>query len=229
MSSKPFKKSYAIFFILYILFFSCESCAIAAVVNGTNSLSIDSDLETISNDAVSTTSQETTIVREPNEDSLKNGEVKTHKRGPSHIQRYDKLQSHEVKDVLLIFLFVVKHLAEDQMIFWWQQYSEADVVNFFTLIEMSLNCFKYIGKRHIKVVPTAVVDSAKIKPAKAHTLPARMNPPDFNHEGTGTLVIHTQNRENLVNTGKVVSCFITKVKQLTDRYMLFIFAMVVFT
>lgn len=174
-----------------------------AVVNGTNSMSIESDLSTLSSDALSTASQETTIVRESNEDSLKNGEVKTHKRSASHIQRYDKLQPQEVKDVLLIFLFVVKYLAEDQLIFWWQQYSEADVVNFFTLTEMCLNCFKYVGKRNISVVKTAVVDSAKSKPAKAHTLPARMNPPDFNHEGTGTLVIHTVNRENLVNTGKI--------------------------
>lgn len=167
-------------------------------------MSIESDLSTMSSDALSVVSQETTIVRDSNEDSLKNGEVKCHKRGASHVQRYDKLQPQEVKDVLLIFLFVVKHLAEDQLIFWWQQYSEADVVNFFTLIEMSLNCFKYVGRRNITVVKTAVVDSAKNKPAKAHTLPARMNPPDFNHEGTGTLVIHTVNRENLVNSGKSI-------------------------
>lgn len=178
-----------------------EAIAGQTIMNGTNSMSIESDLSTMSGDVQSVASQETTIVREGHEDGLKNGDVKSHHRVPSHVQRYDKLQPQEVKDVLLIFLFVVKYMAEDQMISWWQQYSETDVVNFFSVLEMCLNCFKYVGRRNINVVKSAVVDTARPKPAKAHTLPARMNPPDFSHEGTGTLVIHTVNRENLVATG----------------------------
>lgn len=165
-------------------------------------MSIESDLSAMSGDPHSTVSQETTIVRENQEESAKTGDGKTHHRAPSHVQRYDKLQPQEIKDVLLIFLFVVKYLAEDQLISWWQHYPESDVVNFFTLLEMCLNCFQYVGKRNITVIKTPVVDNVKSKPTKAHTLPARMNPPDFNHEGTGTLVIHTVNRENLVSTGR---------------------------
>lgn len=118
-----------------------------------------------------------------------------------HLHRYDKFQPNEVKDILLCFLFIVKYVGEDQLICWWQQCSEGDVVNFFATLEMSLYCFKYIGKRNIAIIKTPVTDNAKSKAPKAHTLPARMNPSDFNHENTGTLVTYTTvNRENLVNS-----------------------------
>lgn len=184
-----------------------EAIAGQTLLNGTNSMSVESDLSAMSGDAHSAISQDTTVVRDGQEDGVKNDDVKSHQRAASHVQRYDKLQPQEVKDVLLIFLFVVKYMAEDQMITWWQQYPEQDVVSFFTVLEMCLHCFKYVGRRNINVVKTPVADAAKPKPAKAHTLPARMNPPDFTHEGTGTLVIHTVNRENLVVAGKIMYIF----------------------
>lgn len=153
----------------------------------------------LSGDGQSTISQDTTIVRE---ECLRNGDAaKSHKRTTSLIQRYDKLQPQEVKDIFLIFLFVVKYISEDQLLKWWQNYGETDIVNFFTVLEMSLHCFKYVGKRNIIVVKTSE-DNVKVKSKKAHTLPARMNPSEIsNHEPTGTLVIHTT-RENLVTSGK---------------------------
>ncbi|EFA03420.2 Dedicator of cytokinesis protein 11-like Protein [Tribolium castaneum] len=170
--------------------------AIAGQING-NSLSIDSDISAISGDAQSTASQDTTIIRD---EVLRNGDAKaSHTRTTSHVQRYDKLQQHEVKDVLLIFLFVVKYIGEDQLITWWQQYSDGDVTNFFTVLEMCLHCFKYVGERNVTVVKSLTVDSVKSNPKKAHTLPARMNPAEINHENTSTLVIHMANRENLVS------------------------------
>nr|CAH7754240.1 unnamed protein product [Callosobruchus chinensis] len=172
-----------------------EAIAGQSLVNG-NSMSIDSDISAISGDAQSTISQDTTIVKE---DGLKNGEVKTHTRTTSHIQRYDKLQQQEAKDILLAFLFVVKYISEEQLIMWWQHYNESDVLNFFLVLEMCLHCFKYSGKRNVSVVRTGEGDSAKVKSKKAHTLPARMNPSEINHEPTSTLVIHTT-RENLVAT-----------------------------
>lgn len=75
-------------------------------------MSIESDLSVISGDGQSSTSQETTIVRDGQGDVVRNGEVKGHHRSPSHMHRFDKLQPTEVKDILLIFLFVVKHLSE---------------------------------------------------------------------------------------------------------------------
>ncbi|RZC34337.1 dedicator of cytokinesis protein 9 [Asbolus verrucosus] len=174
-----------------------EAIAGQSLVNG-NSLSIESDISVISTDAQSTTSQDTTIIRDDvirSEDSIKT----SHTRTVSHVPRYDKLQQSEVKDVLIIFLFIVKYLNEEQLIAWWQQYNESDVANFFTILEMSLHCFKYVGKRNVTVIKSQCVDNVKNNPKKAHTLPARMNPAEINHENTSTLVIHMTNRENLVS------------------------------
>ncbi|CAH0557569.1 unnamed protein product [Brassicogethes aeneus] len=171
-----------------------DAIAGQSLING-NSRSIDSDLSTMSGDAQSTLSQDTTLIK----DEQKNGEVKSHTRTTSQVQRYDKLQPQEVKDVLLIFLFVVKYLSEEQLIMWWEQYSDSDVVNFFAILEMSLYCFKYNGKRNVTVIKGG---DGKSGAKKAHTLPARMNPTEINHEGTGTLVIHT-NRESLVSDNEV--------------------------
>lgn len=171
-----------------------DAIAGQSLING-NSRSIDSDLSILSGDAQSTVSQDTAVVKE----DLKNGEFKSHTRSTSHVQRYDKLQPQEVKDMLLIFMYVVKYLSEEQLVMWWQQYSETDVVNFFTILEMSLYCFKYSGKRNVTVVKPNQPEPCKNNPKKAHTLPARMNPSEINHENTSTLVIHTT-RENLVNS-----------------------------
>ncbi|XP_074040157.1 dedicator of cytokinesis protein Ziz isoform X3 [Leptinotarsa decemlineata] len=169
-----------------------EAIAGQSLVNG-NSLSIDSDISTMSGDAQSTISQDPSIIRE---ERLRIDDTKSHNRTTSHVQRYDKLQPQEVKDVLLIFLFVVKYLSEEQLTMWWQNCSETDIYNFFSILEICLHCFKYVGKRNIK---TNDNDNAKAKSKKAHTLPARMNPSEMNHENTSTLVIHTT-RENLIST-----------------------------
>ncbi|KAI4466055.1 dedicator of cytokinesis dock [Holotrichia oblita] len=182
-----------------------DAIAGQSIVNGYSSMSIESDISTISGDNQSNISQETTIIREVREE-VKNGEVKSHKRGLSisqsaHLHRYDKLQPSEVRDILIIFLFVVKYLGESQLISWWQKCADVDVVNFLSVLEMSLHCFKYVGARNVVVVKGPIVETTKSRTAKAHTLPARMNPSDIAHENTSTLIIHTrENRESLVNS-----------------------------
>lgn len=180
-----------------------DAIAGQSIVNGHSSMSLESDLSTMSGDNNSVTSQETTIIRD---DTLKNGDLKTHRRGLSitqstQIHRYDKLHQSESKDIFLVFLFVVKYMGDDQLLSWWQKSTDADVVGFFSVLELALGYFKYIGKRNIVLVKSQSVSSVKSKSTKAHTLPARMNPSEINHENTGTLVIHTRdNRENLINS-----------------------------
>ncbi|XP_043462362.1 dedicator of cytokinesis protein 9 isoform X3 [Leptopilina heterotoma] len=170
------------------------------MVNGYSCTSIESDVSTMSGASQSNISQETTIIREPLENGTK--EHKCHSRSLSVAQstnRCDKLQPSEVKDVLLGFLFIIKYLGDHQIIAWWQQCSDTEVLNFFTIIEMSLQHFRYVGKRQI--VANAVKEGGKPRAAKAMTLPARMAPPDFSNDNptTGTLQPHnTVARENLV-------------------------------
>lgn len=105
-------------------------------MNGTSSMSIDSD---DSADGHSTVSQETTIIRDLKDND---SDFKTHSRSFSGVTnisqtagRCDKFQVSEVKDVLLCFLFVVKHLGEESLISWWQQSEDNVVFYFFSVIE----------------------------------------------------------------------------------------------
>ncbi|XP_023290391.1 dedicator of cytokinesis protein 9 isoform X2 [Orussus abietinus] len=177
------------------------------LVNGYSCASIESDASTMSGASQSNVSQETAIIREPAENGT--SEEKGHSRSLSVTQaspRCDKLQSSEVKDLLLCFLFVIKHLGDHQVIAWWQQCSDVETLSFFTVIELSLHHFKYVGRRQIST--NLANSSGKPRTVKAMTLPARMAPPDFSSESpaTGTLQPHNSTaRENLAenDSGKL--------------------------
>ncbi|XP_033225104.1 dedicator of cytokinesis protein 9 isoform X4 [Belonocnema kinseyi] len=170
------------------------------MVNGYSCASIESDVSTMSSASQSNFSQDTTITREPLENGTK--DLKGHSRSLSVTQasnRSDKLQPLEVKDVLLCFMFIIKYLGDHQIIAWWHQCNDAEILNFFTIVEMSLQHFKYVGRRQIAANTTK--EPGKPRAVKAMTLPARMAPPDFTNDSptTGTLQPHnTAVRENLV-------------------------------
>lgn len=107
------------------------------LVNGYSCASVESDTSTVSGASQSNISQETAIVKELN---MENGmsERKRHSRTLSVTQslpRCDKLQPSEVKDILLCFLFVVKYLGDHQVIAWWQQCNDSEILSFFAVIE----------------------------------------------------------------------------------------------
>ncbi|XP_026677527.1 dedicator of cytokinesis protein 11-like [Diaphorina citri] len=103
------------------------------LLNGASStVSLDSESLLLSSDNNSSVSMETAIQREdttctPNR----------HSRSVSGTQvvRCDKLLSSEVKDILMCFLFLVKHLAQDQLIAWWSNSPPSHVLSFFKLID----------------------------------------------------------------------------------------------
>lgn len=166
--------------------------AIAGQNGNNSSTSLDSDCSTLS--------QDTTIIRNFDQ----NDSVRTHNRSismtqPTVIPRCDKLSICETKDMLICFLFVIKHLSNDQLVMWWQNCTETEIGTFFSILDMCLLYFRYVGKKNI--ILTDMTRDLKIttRSAKASTLPARMCPPtsdSINFE-TGTLT-HVQNRENLV-------------------------------
>ncbi|XP_018313730.1 dedicator of cytokinesis protein 9 isoform X2 [Mycetomoellerius zeteki] len=170
------------------------------LVNGYSCTSVESDTSTVSGASQSNVSQETTIVRELPENGM--NERKRHSRTLSVTQsspRCDKLQPSEVKDILLCFLFIVKYLGDHQVIAWWQQCNDTEILSFFTVIEMSLHHFKYIGKRQIAA--NIANNAGKPRTVKAMTLPARMAPPDFTTESPATSTLQPHNtvtRENLI-------------------------------
>lgn len=164
--------------------------------NGHSSTSLDSDLSALS--------QDTTLIRSVDNQSditLRPG----HNRSvslvqPAIMQRLDKFNEAETKDLLLCFLFVIKHLAPEQMILWWQNCSERETVSFFEVLDMCLLYFRYVGIKNINL-------SERTKDARAvksSTLPARVQSSGdisgSSHDvtnGTGTFN-HLQSRENLI-------------------------------
>lgn len=159
--------------------------------NGHSTHSLDSECSALS---------DTTLARSGQTDStitLRPG----HNRSisvlqPAIIQRLDKFSEAETKDMLICFLFIVKHIAPEYMIMWWQNCTESETVAFFGILELTLYYYRYVGKRNI-----SLSKEAKGKSTKSSTLPARMGAVNgesaSNLPDTGTLN-HVQARENLI-------------------------------
>ncbi|KAL1123769.1 hypothetical protein AAG570_001542 [Ranatra chinensis] len=154
--------------------------AIAAVmVNGGGStVSLDSECSTVSGDGT-TISQETAIHRDEAHATIHTRHARS-VSGQGVIQRCERFQPAEIKDMLVCFLFVLKHLAHDQIIAWWHNCSHDEVLNFFKVIQLCLHEFKYTGRRQI--ASSGVGRGG----TKAMTLPARMQPPDFSTDPLAT-------------------------------------------
>lgn len=172
----------------------------APLKNGTSSTSLNSDCSSMS--------QETTVVIRNCDD----GNSSFHKIGngghnrsismsqtPS-VPRTDKFTFAETKDMLICFLFTIKHLSNDHMITWWHNCTQGETCSFFQVLDMSLIFFRYIGRKQIHLN-----DNDKNQPNKnkSSTLPARIaNSESANsnisttHESGNTL--NHQNRESLI-------------------------------
>ncbi|XP_046801716.1 dedicator of cytokinesis protein 9 isoform X4 [Lucilia cuprina] len=165
----------------------------------------DSSLNSLTSD--SQNSQDTTLGANGNhienmDVALRNG----HNRSISvtHatvMQRCDKFSAAESKDLLLGFLFVIKHLSQEQMIGWWQNCNETETINFMTILELCLIQFRYVGKKNLHLNEESR-DARAVRAAKASTLPARTSPAALENSSnlneTGTLNL-THNRENLLS------------------------------
>uniref|UniRef100_A0A3Q3AYX0 Dedicator of cytokinesis 9 n=1 Tax=Kryptolebias marmoratus TaxID=37003 RepID=A0A3Q3AYX0_KRYMA len=67
----------------------------------------------------------------------------------SSLLRCDKLDQAEIKSLLMVFLHVLKSMSEDALFTYWNKSSSAELMDFFTLIEVCLHQFRYMGKRYI--------------------------------------------------------------------------------
>uniref|UniRef100_A0A674DQ50 Dedicator of cytokinesis 9 n=1 Tax=Salmo trutta TaxID=8032 RepID=A0A674DQ50_SALTR len=63
--------------------------------------------------------------------------------------RCDKLDQAEIKSLLMCFLHVLKSMSEDALFTYWNKASSTELMDFFTLVEVCLHQFRYIGKRCI--------------------------------------------------------------------------------
>ncbi|XP_023683587.1 dedicator of cytokinesis protein 9-like isoform X16 [Paramormyrops kingsleyae] len=68
------------------------------------------------------------------------------------ILRCDKLDQAEIKSLLMCFLHVMKSMSADALFAYWNKSSQAELMDFFTLVELCLYQFRYMGKRYIASV-----------------------------------------------------------------------------
>uniref|UniRef100_A0A673BK88 Dedicator of cytokinesis 9b n=1 Tax=Sphaeramia orbicularis TaxID=375764 RepID=A0A673BK88_9TELE len=67
----------------------------------------------------------------------------------STVLRCDKLDRDEIKNLLMCFLHILKSMSEEALFSYWNKAAPSDLMDFFTLIEVCLHQFKYMGKRFI--------------------------------------------------------------------------------
>ncbi|TRY81520.1 hypothetical protein DNTS_003860 [Danionella cerebrum] len=65
----------------------------------------------------------------------------------SSILRCDKLDREEIKNLLMCFLHVLKSMSEDALFTYWNKATSSELMDFFTLVEVCLHQFRYMGKR----------------------------------------------------------------------------------
>lgn len=92
----------------------------------------------------------------------------THQRSHSIPIRFDKLNTKEVRDLLIIYLWINKNIDEELLINWLKEADDLQLLQMLTLAEMCLHEFKYNGK---KVQPLV-----KSSSNRSHTMPVRMAP-----------------------------------------------------
>ncbi|XP_049532929.1 dedicator of cytokinesis protein 11 isoform X2 [Anopheles darlingi] len=190
-----------------------DTSFLAAIAGQSSSLS-NGHSTTSLNSECSTLSQEGTVVirNQFNESTAANSARPSHARSvsvtqPTLIQRTDKFSVTETKDLLISFLFVVKHLSPEHLIAWWHNCTESETVQFFTVLDLCLLYFRYVGKKHVQVQGEGAKHARGTKAAKASTLPARVLPPSVsngsavestNGYDSGTLNLNPATRENLI-------------------------------
>ncbi|CAG0914598.1 unnamed protein product [Notodromas monacha] len=76
--------------------------------------------------------------------------------------RKDKLTTGEVKELLLCFLWVVKHVPQEFLLAWWKHAANDDIWAFFRVIELALMEFRYRGRSSAQKYPNH-------SPGRGHT------------------------------------------------------------
>lgn len=66
--------------------------------------------------------------------------------------RKDKLDSSEIKDVLIVFVFVLRYLGQDSLIGLLLNYDENEFIDYLSLIELCLKTFRYRGKSNLQTL-----------------------------------------------------------------------------
>uniref|UniRef100_A0A8I3W1W7 Dedicator of cytokinesis 10 n=2 Tax=Callithrix jacchus TaxID=9483 RepID=A0A8I3W1W7_CALJA len=63
--------------------------------------------------------------------------------------RFDKLDQAETRSLLMCFLHIMKTISYETLIAYWQRAPSPEVSDFFSILDVCLQNFRYLGKRNI--------------------------------------------------------------------------------
>ncbi|XP_077421724.1 dedicator of cytokinesis protein 10 isoform X2 [Vanacampus margaritifer] len=63
--------------------------------------------------------------------------------------RCDKLDQAETRSLLMCFLHIMKTISEDVLVSYWHRAIHQEILDFFKILELCLQHFRFMGKRHI--------------------------------------------------------------------------------
>ncbi|XP_076837011.1 dedicator of cytokinesis protein 10 isoform X3 [Brachyhypopomus gauderio] len=75
--------------------------------------------------------------------------------------RFDKLDQAETRGLLMCFLHIMKTISEDVMVAYWHRAIHQEISDFFNILELCLQHFRFLGKRHIARKLAAAVKLAQ--------------------------------------------------------------------
>ncbi|XP_062844216.1 dedicator of cytokinesis protein 10 isoform X2 [Trichomycterus rosablanca] len=75
--------------------------------------------------------------------------------------RFDKLDQAETRGLLMCFLHIMKTISEEVMVAYWQRAIHQEISDFFNILELCLQHFRFLGKRHIARKLAAAVKLAQ--------------------------------------------------------------------
>nr|XP_027829538.2 dedicator of cytokinesis protein 9 isoform X9 [Ovis aries] len=88
----------------------------------------------------------------PERNSEKSNSLEKHQQSGTlgnSVVRCDKLDQSEIKSLLMCFLYILKSMSDDALFTYWNKASTAELMDFFTISEVCLHQFQYMGKRYI--------------------------------------------------------------------------------
>uniref|UniRef100_A0A3P8W727 Dedicator of cytokinesis 10 n=1 Tax=Cynoglossus semilaevis TaxID=244447 RepID=A0A3P8W727_CYNSE len=78
--------------------------------------------------------------------------------------RCDKLDQAETRSLLICFLHIMKTISEDVLVSYWSRAVHQEISDFFSILELCLQHFRFLGKRHIARKLAAALKLAQTTP-----------------------------------------------------------------
>ncbi|TFK15368.1 Dedicator of cytokinesis protein 11 [Platysternon megacephalum] len=105
-------------------------------------------------------------------DQYNTGENSRRSSTRSNVSHHSRLDQHEIRSLLMCYLYVIKMVSEDTLLTYWNKIAPHELINVLVLLEVCLFHFRYAGKRNIARVHDAWLSKHVGVDRKSQTMPA---------------------------------------------------------